>query len=193
MAPVVLAILAALGGDAAETYDRWPSQKPPYTPGVLGSLDKDVIRRTVAASGPQVRLCYERAISSNPRFAGKLVVFWRIESDGSTAAAQVDENTLEPRNQKFEACVLDVIAGLKFPQPKGGGIVLVHYPFVFKQSDAGAVPSDPSRQSRKTTEQEPDVQGDPVETVTIALVGITAAAVVAVMITVAVIFSQGGR
>lgn len=39
-------------------------------------------------------------------------------------------------NAQAEDCVARQIKKIRFPEPKGGGIVIVTYPFVFKNSES---------------------------------------------------------
>jgi outer membrane biosynthesis protein TonB len=52
-----------------------------------------------------------------------------ISRDGSVSGAQVKSSTLN--DPALESCVGDVFMSMQFPKPKGGGIVIVSYPFVF--------------------------------------------------------------
>ena len=49
------------------------------------------------------------------------------------AAAMINSSTLE--NRGVERCITDKIRRWSFPEPKGGGIVLVEHPFVFKHDN----------------------------------------------------------
>ena len=59
-------------------------------------------------------------------------------SDWSTQAADtvekvvVTETTI--KSARVGQCLAEKIKGWRFPQPAGGGIVEVNYPFVFKSS-----------------------------------------------------------
>jgi len=46
------------------------------------------------------------------------------------ADASVRETSMNDVN--VEECAVKVMRTLKFPQPKGGGVVVVTYPFVFQ-------------------------------------------------------------
>ena len=96
----------------------------------MGSLDKEVIRRVVRANSNQVRFCYEKELKKNPKLAGTVKVKFAIASNGSVASAAVTSSTLN--NSAVESCLTGRIRRWKFPEPKGGGIVLVNYPFSFK-------------------------------------------------------------
>ena len=55
-----------------------------------------------------------------------------IAANGMVQSASVTETTL--KNSEVERCITAKIRTWKFPKPKGGGIVIVKYPFIFKTS-----------------------------------------------------------
>lgn len=101
-------------------------------PVVYGSLDKEIIRRVVRENQAQIRYCYERELTRTPGLNGKIVVKWVITGTGSVRQAQVVETGM--KNPAVESCLTARINGWRFPKPKGGGIVIVTYPFIFKKS-----------------------------------------------------------
>lgn len=103
---------------------------------LLGSLSKEEIRKVVATSTPRIRACYERALDRAPELTGKLRLTWEIDKNGSIGSARVRETTMMPPDATFEACVLDVVRRMRFAAPRGGGRVVVTYPFVFSSSPA---------------------------------------------------------
>lgn len=103
------------------------------TPMVLGSLDKELIRRVIRAHANEIRYCYELELAKNPGLWGKVSVNFVISPTGSVQSAKVKETTIN--NQNVENCIVGKIKGWKFPEPKGGGIVIVTYPFILKRTD----------------------------------------------------------
>ena len=53
-----------------------------------------------------------------------------ISPKGYVQQASVSQTSL--RNATVERCMTQKIRTWKFPEPKGGGIVIVNYPFIFK-------------------------------------------------------------
>jgi hypothetical protein len=94
---------------------------------VTGDLDKDIIRRYIRRKLPQIRHCYEIELLTNPSLAGKVVAKFQISSSGAVFSSSA--SGLDP---KVDACVANVIGGIVFPKPTGGGMVNVSYPFTFK-------------------------------------------------------------
>lgn len=101
------------------------------TPVVLGSLDPEIIRRIVREHSGQIKYCYEKELIRTPGIYGKIVMKWVINGDGKVTASQVAETQM--KNANVEQCLATKIRTWVFPKPKGGGIVVVNYPFVFKQ------------------------------------------------------------
>jgi len=103
------------------------------TPLVLGSLDKELIRRVIHAHRNEVRYCYERALTASPGLWGKITVTFIITASGTVQSSKTKETTMN--NSDVENCINQKIKLWRFPEPKGGGIVVVTYPFVLKQTD----------------------------------------------------------
>lgn len=96
---------------------------------IKGSLSKEEIGRVIRRNLARFKYCYEKQLNANPNLAGKISVYFTIAPTGSVASAKVRETTMGSKN--VESCVLKVMRSLKFPKPRGGGIVVVTYPFVF--------------------------------------------------------------
>lgn len=97
-----------------------------------GSLDKELIRQVIADNLGQIRYCYTRELAASPGLHGKVVVSFVIGGTGRVTSARVIESTLD--SAEVEGCVARKVQGWTFPRPRGGGIVVVNYPFLFKQS-----------------------------------------------------------
>ena len=142
------------GGGSAETLDGWGTdgipggggdpksiggwhdhREPPKGPKgddggiVIGEIDKSIIDRIVKQHLNQFRFCYERELQRSPELHGKIVMKWVIAKDGSVSSSSVKRSTM--KNPVVEACMVSRVRRLRFPAPRGGGIVLVSYPFVF--------------------------------------------------------------
>jgi hypothetical protein len=101
------------------------------TPTILGSLDPEIIRRIVREHAGQIRYCYESELTRTPGIFGKIVMKWVINGEGRVMQSQVAETQM--KNANVENCLATKIKTWTFPKPKGGGMVVVNYPFVFKQ------------------------------------------------------------
>lgn len=103
-------------------------------PTVMGSLDKELIRKVIHANRGQIRFCYESQLNRFPKLDGKVAVKFVISASGAVATSSVAQTTVN--NAELEACVAGRVRTWMFPKPKGGGVVVVTYPFIFKQSGA---------------------------------------------------------
>ncbi|HUB09936.1 MAG TPA: adventurous gliding motility protein GltG [Myxococcales bacterium] len=101
-------------------------------PIVEGSLDKELIRRVIHQHRNQVRFCYESELVRHQGLNGKVTVKFIISANGSVQRASVDQTTLG--NATVESCIVSRVYQWQFPKPKGGGIVVVNYPFLLKES-----------------------------------------------------------
>ena len=99
-------------------------------PIILGALERSVIDAVVKRHMAQIRYCYQRELTSDPNISGKIVVKFVVSKDGSVASAATKSSTMG--NAAVEACVNSRFLRMQFPQPKGGGIVIVSYPFLFR-------------------------------------------------------------
>jgi TonB family protein len=99
-------------------------------PIVLGALDKSIIDRVVKQHLAEIRYCYQKELNKNPKLSGKVVIKFTIAADGTVSSAGVKSSSLN--NSVVESCISGRFMRFRFPKPKGGGIVMVSYPFVFK-------------------------------------------------------------
>ena len=99
-------------------------------PTVMGSLDKELIRKVVHANRQQIRYCYEMQLNRFPNLAGNVTVKFVVSESGSVTNSTLARSTLD--NAELETCVADRVKTWQFPMPKGGGVVIVTYPFSFR-------------------------------------------------------------
>ena len=98
-------------------------------PIILGTLDRSVTDAVVKRHMNQIRYCYQREITSDPTIAGKVVVKFVVAGDGTVSSASIKSSTMG--NNAVESCVTSRFLRMMFPEPKGGGIVVVSYAFLF--------------------------------------------------------------
>lgn len=91
---------------------------------VLGSLPKDAIARSIRGQSAHVANCAKLG----PSAKGIVVIKFIIGGDGRVTTAQTVESSLGRRD--VEDCLLGALKTWAFAKPKGGGIVVVSYPFV---------------------------------------------------------------
>ncbi|MBC7792539.1 MAG: AgmX/PglI C-terminal domain-containing protein [Clostridia bacterium] len=102
------------------------------TPVVMGALPREVIQKVINDNKAQIRYCYEVELQRDQTLEGKVAVKWIIAATGSVEKVVVTETTV--KSARVGQCLAEKIKGWRFPQPAGGGIVEVNYPFVFKSS-----------------------------------------------------------
>ena len=145
---------ADLGDDAARMWagfdQAWPKLFPQAAPvvekrkgvdggitsaepTVMGSLDEESVRQVIHRNRNQVRYCYERELVRTPGLRGKLAVKFVIGADGSVQSAVIGDSDLG--STAVEGCVTAKVRTWVFPKAKGGGIVVVTYPFVFRPAE----------------------------------------------------------
>ncbi len=93
-------------------------------------LTKEEVARVIHSHLSEVRYCYESAILKNSHLEGKVVIDFKVASQGSVGDAREKETTLS--DVSVGSCVLRRLLEWKFPKPRGGVVVAVSYPFLFK-------------------------------------------------------------
>jgi Ca-activated chloride channel family protein len=103
------------------------------SPLVMGSLDKDVIRRVIQSHRAKFAYCYEKGLLRQPELSGKVVLRFVIAGDGKTSKVEFDPGSTL-KDAAVEECLLKAARLMKFPAPTGGGVVVVKYPLLFRSS-----------------------------------------------------------
>lgn len=96
-----------------------------------GCLDKELIRRVIHQNLGSYRYCYESLLNRFPTLEGKVSVRFSIAQSGKVPAADVAQSTAN--NAELEHCVSNRTRLLQFPARRWTGMVVVTYPFIFKQ------------------------------------------------------------
>ncbi len=95
-----------------------------------GSLSKQAIRDVIRRHLGEVRACFERRITSD-RDRGRVVLKFLIDPTGRVPRMVLLENGTGMSS--LPCCIRDAMSTWRFPEPDGGGIAVVTYPFVFDQ------------------------------------------------------------
>jgi hypothetical protein len=129
--------------DAPVSVTGTPSEPDPVPPEVVSvpgaeqsTLDKGRINETITGALQQVRDCYRAVLHDEVRLGGYVSIQFVIGPDGAVRWSRVGSDTLH--HEQVTDCILDVIDGLVFDAPHGGGVVIVTYPFVFAPGGAAA-------------------------------------------------------
>lgn len=99
------------------------------TPVILGSLGPEILLPVVEEHAGQLVFCFEKELAAAPGLRGTVTIKWVINGEGKVTASQVAETEL--KNPNVEQCLATKIRTWVFPRPKGGGIVIAKYPFIF--------------------------------------------------------------
>jgi len=93
-----------------------------------------LIRQILMDNLPQFRYCYQSVLDkSNSKFDGRVGMNFLIGASGRvTRAAIKSVSSAVPR--KVNNCMVNVLKGIKFPSPPGGGVVEVNQPFGLQSS-----------------------------------------------------------
>lgn len=111
----------------------------PGTAVVMGSIDKEAIRKTILDHAPEVRDCYEERLAADPRLEGKITVKWVVGPDGRASSPQVDGAQTTLASEDVARCVMERIVTWQFPRPVGGGIAVIAYPWVLRSAAGSPV------------------------------------------------------
>ncbi len=96
---------------------------------IVGGLSQEVVGKYIKRYWAQFKFCYERELSKAPNLYGKITTTFTIAGNGRVTEAQVIQSSMH--NANVENCLLRVIRRIRFPVPRGGGQVIVTYPFMF--------------------------------------------------------------
>jgi len=119
-----------LGGRGKDTTRIIPGKTT-----IVGALDREVIMKVIKRHQNEIKFCYEAELQKHPELAGKVAVAWTIDPKGLVADANVSESSMG--NANVESCILERIRRWKFPEPEGGGVVAVTFPWIFKVAGDG--------------------------------------------------------
>jgi TonB family protein len=98
-------------------------------PIVMGGLDRSLIDAVIKRKMSQIKYCYQRELQKDPSLSGKLTIQFTIAKDGTVSQAKTHSSTVG--SSAVDQCVVQRFYQMQFPEPKGGGIVVVKYPFIF--------------------------------------------------------------
>lgn len=89
-------------------------------------IDPAIIRRVVRSHNDAIRACYDLAPDS--MLAGRIAISFTIGPTGAVTEAKADAPESYPYPE-VPKCIADELRTWTFPAPRGGGSVIVSYPF----------------------------------------------------------------
>ena len=99
-------------------------------PTVTGELDKAIVRRYLKRNINKIQYCYEKRLLERPSLTGGTLTTRFVITPNGT----VQRTTGSGFDPDVATCVTEVLGGIEFPKPKGGGVVTVSVPFTFRSS-----------------------------------------------------------
>jgi len=103
----------------------------PYKTVVLGGMDPDLVRKILIDNIGLFRSCYQKELDrAEAAFHGVVRLDFLIGASGHVTRAGV-ESASNAMPTPVKKCVVNVLYGLRFPEPKGGGVVEINQPFNF--------------------------------------------------------------
>jgi hypothetical protein len=81
---------------------------------IMGSLDKDLIRRIVRAHINEVRYCYNKGLARDPNLKGRLSIEFTIDGKGKVSKAVVKESTV--KDVSVGECIAKQMLKWTFPK-----------------------------------------------------------------------------
>ena len=103
----------------------------PYKTVVLGGMDPDAIRAILLEYLPQFRYCYQKVLDrSQQGYSGIVKLNFIIGASGHVTRADAGPLSGELPTE-VKGCVVNVLRGIVFPEPMGGGTVEVDQPMNF--------------------------------------------------------------
>lgn len=104
-----------------------------------GSLEKEYVREQVREIIPLVKECYSNALEQKPTLAGRVMMKFVISGEpdigGLVESAEVEEVSEGLRDPGLQECMRESMYAMRFKPPKGGGQVVVTYPFLLANGD----------------------------------------------------------
>jgi pSer/pThr/pTyr-binding forkhead associated (FHA) protein len=101
---------------------------------IKGALAREVVERVVRSHRSQIKYCYEKELMRTPGLEGKIGIQWVIGGNGRVTRVSVKEDGTTLKNKAMHRCLSNKIRTWAFPKPKGGGVVIVNWPFLFKEA-----------------------------------------------------------
>jgi len=103
----------------------WPAQGFRwfiYPTVVYGWIHPPRIQLVMRGARDRIRECFDAGYARNPELAGRIVVNFVIDTDGSAKSVSAHSTTLADR--EVVACVVDRFREIGFPQPDRGTVTV---------------------------------------------------------------------
>ncbi len=95
-----------------------------------GTMSPNVIAKILAQHVGAFQYCYNRALQKSPKLSGELKTRFTIQLDGLVDRKNMGYSGPAARDTNLTSCIGRVFGRIKFPEPKGGEVI-VNYPLNF--------------------------------------------------------------
>jgi hypothetical protein len=101
-------------------------------PVVVGAIEASEVTGVIQTHLPALDACYTSEVAKNPELAGKVLVKFSIQQDGTVKNARTESTSL--RHEPTESCLADVVSTATFPALERGKLAVVQFPFTFPRT-----------------------------------------------------------
>ncbi|MBN2358542.1 MAG: AgmX/PglI C-terminal domain-containing protein [Deltaproteobacteria bacterium] len=134
--------------EAAVPATAGQAQSAPGSDSQFGSLDREYIQARIREIVPLIRECYEMTPEDQPLPDVTLKVKFKIEGapelGGIVTSSDILNQEAEQQHPELAECVRETMYALRMKAPRGGGTVIVTYPFTFRAAPGSPpTPSSP--------------------------------------------------
>ena len=100
--------------------------------GGTGKMSKGSVASVIKKRKSAIRKCYETALRTNSKVAGKVVIQFTVGTRGRVTAASVKSNSTGDKG--VGSCIAKRLKKWKFPKPENGSVTF-SYPFVLSKAN----------------------------------------------------------
>jgi len=100
--------------------------------GGTGKMNKSSVAGVIKKRKSAIRKCYEKALRTNPKTKGKVIVKFTVGTAGRVTSSKVASNTTGDTG--VGKCIASRIKGWRFPKPEKGSVTF-SYPFVLSKAN----------------------------------------------------------
>jgi hypothetical protein len=107
-----------------------PNDVAEVTQEPTSSIPLTAVRDTVREHAQQLRACYDDA--KNEKAPGVVRARWVVDNTGKVTEFALVESSVKSKD--VEDCIGKEVMTWTFPPPNGGGVVVITYPFSFRNA-----------------------------------------------------------
>ncbi len=95
-------------------------------------LDKATIQKVIKKRQSGILNCYNTQLQTNHSLAGKVVINFTIQLDGTIQGGKAVKKATTMKDKKVVKCIEKIVKNLHFPSRKKGEPIEINYPWVFQ-------------------------------------------------------------